>query len=186
MRLLPAALALYEVRYLITHLLAYAVARQGPGASRVSVWVLLCLTVGAGLLLRGGCRGLAAGAPRPGWSLRFVGSWILCSAVLAGLLTLGGLLHVALTIGPTHTPIAGAWSGVPAALSVGLFLTAALSGMRRLLFDFVRARRWFGNVHPSRSVLGLVSAISPPRAVPLRAGWSDRGPPPVRSPLAAF
>lgn len=190
LRLLPAVLAAYELRYLIAHLAVYASSLQGLSLTSPSLWGLVALAVGAGFLLRDGCRGLLARIRRPRWSLRFVGSWMLCSAVLVGLLGVTGLVHFAPVVGHaqplTHLALAGAWSSVPTGLVVGLMLAASLCVVRRLLCAFVRQRRWLGQAQPPRFVLRLVSPVWPPAAAPLRAGWSDRGPPTPRSLLAAF
>lgn len=190
LRLLPAVLAAYELRYLVAHLAAYASSPQGFGSHSATLWPLVPLAVVAGVLLRDGCRGVLARTPRPRWSLRFVGSWMLCSALLAGLLAVAGLVHVAPIVGHaqplTHVALVRALSSVPAVLAVGLLMAVSLCAVRRLLFAFVRERRWLADAQPPRFVLRLVSAVWRPAAAPLRAGWSDRGPPPATSLLAAF
>jgi len=190
LRLLPAALAAYELRYLMAHLVAYASSLPGLGSHSSTLWALVALAVGAGFLLRVGCRGLAAGVPRPRWSLRFVGSWMLCSAALGGILAVAGLVHFAPAVGhaqpPTHLVLRGAWWTVPTVLTVGLLLAASRCGVRWLLYEFVHERQWLGDLQPPYFVLRLVSGVRRPATAPLRAGWSDRGPPPASSQLAAF
>ena len=189
LRFLPAALAAYELRYLVVHLAAFGTALYGGRSGSVTLWATALLAVGVAAFLREGGRGLAARVPRPGWSLRFAGSWMLCSAVIAGLLAAGGLFHVVpatVYAQPlVHSVVPGAWSAVPTVLLVGLLLAASLYGARWLLLKLVRACRRRGDFRSPLLALCMVSAGGRLAAGPLRAGWSDRGPP-TGSPLAAF
>jgi hypothetical protein len=188
LRFLPAALAAYEFRYLIVHLRAFGTALQGTGSS-ATLCALLLLVAGAGCFLRESGRGLASRLPRPGWSLRFAGWWMLCSAVIAGLLVAAGLFQLMLASGQAQplvqSVVAGAWSAVPTAGLVGLLLAASWCGARWLLVKLVRPRKRVGDLRSSPLVLCVAAAGQRPAAAPLRAGWSDRGPPPGY-PLAAF
>lgn len=186
---LPAVLAAYEFRYLIVHLAAFGTALYGGRSGSVTLWAIVLLAVAAASFLREGGRGLAARVPRPGWSLRFVGSWMLCSAVIAGLLAAAGLFHVVPAIGHAqplvHSVVPGAWSAVPTMLLVGLLLAASLYGARWVLLKLVRPRKRPGDFRSPPPGLCVVRADQRPAAAPLRAGWSDRGPP-AGVPLAAF
>jgi hypothetical protein len=181
-------LAAYEFRYLIAHLAAFATVLQAAGSRPVTLGALVLLAAGAGSFLRESGRGLAASVPRPGWSLRFVGSWMLCSTALAALLVAADLLHALPAIGHAqplaHLVAPGAWSMAPAVLLVGLVLAASLHGAHWLLLELVRLRRRPGEVRSP--LVALCVAVVEQRCVaaPLRAGWSDRGPP--TAVLAAF
>jgi hypothetical protein len=185
-----AALAAYQLRYLIVHLAWLGATLDGTSSRSGTVGAVVLLAIAAGLLLRHSGRGLAARVPRPaGWSLRFVGLWVLCTAVLAGLLGAAGLLHAVTSVGHvqplTHSLVAGAWSAAPTVLSVGLLLAASLYGLRWLLFELGGERKRLGDLRALVSGSRVVSADLPPAVAPLGAGWSDRGPPASRL-LAAF
>jgi hypothetical protein len=189
LRFLPAALAAYELRYLIVHLAAFGTALYEGRSGPVTLWAIVLLAVGAGSFLREAGRGLASRVPRPGWSLRFAGSWMLCSAVIAGTLVAAALFHLVPATGHAqpslHSLLPGAWSAVPTVLLVGLLLAASLGGARWLLVKLVRLRKRAGDFRSPPLVLCVVGAGHRPAAAPLRAGWSDRGPP-AGSSLAAF
>lgn len=180
-RLIPAVVAAYELRYLVLHLVAFAAVLHGAGSRSVTLSALVLLTAGAGLFLRESGRGLAASVPRPGWSLRFAGSWMLCSAALAALFVAAGLFHALPTIGRAQplarSVLAGMWSAAPAVLLVGLVLAASLYGARWLLLELVQTRQRLGDVRTPGLALCAASVDRRPATAPLRAGWSDRGPP---------
>jgi hypothetical protein len=189
LRFLPAVLAAYEFRYLIVHLAAFGTAFHGGRSGSATLWATALVAVGAGSFLRESGRGLASRLPRPTWSLRFAGSWMLCSAVVAGLLAAAGLFHLVSATGHpqpfVNSVMAGAWSAVPTVMLVGLLLAGSLCGARWLLVKLVRPRKRACEFRAPPPVLRLVGADQRPAAAPLRAGWSDRGPP-AGAPLAAF
>ena len=181
-RLLPAAVAAYELRYLIAHLAAFATALHGAG----SLWELGLAGTGAAWLLRESGRGLAVGVRRPAWSLSFVGLWMLCSLVLATVLAAVASFHAAgiaqdqASVGSLAT---ATWSAVPAGLLIGFVLAASLHGARWLLLELVRLRRRASVVRSPGLLLRGISFDQRTAAAPLRAGWPDRGPP-TASPAA--
>jgi hypothetical protein len=189
LRFLPAVLAAYEFRYLIAHLAAFGTAFHGGGSGSPTLWATALVAVGAGSFLRESGRGLASRLPRPTWSLEFAGSWMLCSAVVAGLLAAAGLFHFVSATGHpqpfVNSVMAGAWSALPTVMLVGLLLAASLCGARWLLVKLVRPRKRAGEFRAPPRLLRLVGADRRPAAAPLTAGWSDRGPP-RRAALAAF
>jgi hypothetical protein len=188
LRFLPAALAAYELRYLFIHLAAFATAARGAGSSSVTLWALVVLAVGAGVCLRESARGLAASVPRPGWSLTFVGSWMLCSAALAAFLIAANLFNALPDFGHTqllvHSGVAGMWPAGSAVLLVGLVLAASLRGVRWLLLELVGLRHRAVAARAPSLVLLVLRVEQRVAVAPLRAGWSDRGPPTAG--LAAF
>jgi hypothetical protein len=181
LRLLPAALAAYEFRYLIAHVADLGTVLPAAGSRPVALCGLLSLVVLAGFLLREGGRGIAARVPRPGWSLRFASSWALYSAAIAVLLFVPEVLREWSSVGSVHplahSVLAGGWSAVPAVLMVGLVLTASLHGVRWLLRKLVRPQPRASRAHASRMPIRRAAAEGHPAAAPLTAGWSDRGPP---------
>jgi hypothetical protein len=179
LRFLPAVLGACEFRYVIRQVVPLVAALPGTGLPTLLALALLAAL--SGLCLRESARGLARSLPRPGWSGALAGSWMLCSAALAALLLAANLAHVLPAIGPAqplaHSVAAGGWSTAPAVLLVGLLLAASLSGARWLLLEFVRLRRAPDVPWHSGLSLPLISFAQPAVAAPLRAGWSDRGPP---------
>ncbi len=188
LRFLPAALAAYELRYLVVHLVAYATTvMHAAGSGSATLGVLALLAAGAAMFLRESGRGLAVSVPRPGWSRCFVGSWLFCSVALAVLLVAANLLHALPAVGhaqPLGLGVAAAWPTVPAVLLAGLVLAASLRGARLLWFELVRLCRRTGSVRAPLLALRVAVVERRCAAAPLRAGWSDRGPP-ARA-LAAF
>ncbi len=180
-------MAAYELRYLIAHLLRLV---SGAGsvqlpAGSAAVGVIIVAAAMA-LLLRESGRGLSSRAATAEPSLRLLRSWLVCSAGLA-LLLVGVLAFGAATAGAHADPLAhaigfGNWLAAgPALLVSGLLLALSLHGARWLLARVGAVPvRGFGGpaaVGFSGSSLSFRAA-----GAPLRAGWSDRGPPP--GPLA--
>jgi hypothetical protein len=192
-RVIPAAFAVFELRYMLA-----SVARAGSGvewAARsglhsASVWLLLLLAAGGCWMLRETGRGVVRLASRPHWSLALVCAWLLCSSAFVALFCAELVLRSSVMSG--HAPglpsaVLGptGWSSLLAALCLGFLLAASLQGVWLVLREV--ARIWSGQV-PSRRrrVLAarLVEVAALAAAVPLLAGWSDRGPP-SDLPLAA-
>ena len=191
-RVIPAAFAAFELRYLFASL-----ARAGGGlqwAARSSVhspslWVLLVLAVGACWMLREMGRALVGCASRPRCSLALVCLWLVCSSALLALFCWELVLRGPAMAGHSAgLPVAAfgpaGWSSALAALCFGFLLAISLQGVWRVLREV--ARIWAGQI-PSRRqrvvAARLVEVVSLPTAVPLLAGWSNRGPPvdlPVR------
>jgi hypothetical protein len=113
---------------------------------------------------------------------------MLCSGVLAVLLVAANLFHASSVLGhaqPLSQLVAsGIWSATPAVLLAGLVLASSLHGARCLLLQLVRLRRPTGAARSPLRALGLAVVDQRSGVAPLRAGWSDRGPPTAA--LAAF
>jgi len=165
-----------------------ATVMQVAGSGAAALCGLVLLTALSGVFVREGGRGLGARVPRPGWSPRFLGSWLLCSAMLGALLIVPDVLHAWSALGPAqplaHSVVAGGWSAVPAVLMVGLVLAATLHGVHWLLRKFVPLQpRGYDARSSVVAICGAAAGLHS-SATPLRAGWSDRGPPAAA--LAAF
>jgi len=184
LRLAPAAMAAYELRYLITHLLRLvsgARAIHVPGGP--AALGLILVVAATGLLLRESGRGLSARAGTITFSLRLLRSWLVCSAGL-GLLLVTVLAFSAATASGHADALAhaiglGNWFATgPAVLVAGLLLALSVHGARWLL---ARVRSGPAPARRGGSVAALGSQVVSLRlaGAPLRAGWSDRGPPRV-------
>jgi hypothetical protein len=186
-RLIPAAFAAFELRYLLASMakaaggLEWAAGRFSTHPA--SLWLVLLLALGACLMLRETGRGLVGHASRPGWSVTLLYRWLLCSSVLVALFCCALVMHAPAT-GGDHVGLADAmfgpagWSSVPAALCVGFLLATSLQRAWRVLCEVPRL--WAGQISGRRqrvvaARMGVVLAL--PAAGPLLAGWSDRGPP---------
>lgn len=192
-RLIPAALATFELRYLLASLAGavgglHSTARSGMHSP--SLWLLFLLAAGACFVLREIGRGLVGRVSRPRWSAALVCRWLLCSSVLVALFCCALVLRGSAT-GGQHVRLADAffgpagWSLVPAALCFGFLLATSLQRAWRVLREVARiwARRF--SSRPQRVVAARIAEVlALPAAVPMLAGWSDRGPP-VDLPLAA-
>ena len=134
------------------------------------------------LLLREMGRGLPARTPRPQWSARFVGLWVLCSAISMACISCEELWRGSTSLG-VHSGLvqiasAGGWSSIPAAVFVGLFLAASLRYARwaaRAVADWLRPHL----AGVSASTTGVIrSALAQqPQLAPVADGWSSRGTP---------
>lgn len=186
-RLVPALLAVYELRYLLAHLASTGTAALAgtdhADLHSSSPWVMALLAlVVSGLLLeiRQGVRGHVV---RSRWSVSLAGRWLLCFSVLMALLCCQGLLASLLGVGHSaglSTGLgAGTWSAI-AALGIGLALAVSFSGARWILAK-VAAMRCRKVAPDGRGVAAtrFVSGVLRPAPLALLAGWSDRGPPPV-------
>ncbi len=184
LRLLPAAVAAYELRYLITHvvrLVSGAGAIQASG--RLAPLALILIAAASGLLLRESARGLSCRIASPTWSRALIRSWLSCSAGL-GVLLVTVLAFSAVTASDQgdalpHAIGLGNWAAAgPALLSAGLLLALSMRGAQWLL---TRVRSRFLMAREPGAVAQVSSRSVDVRfaGAPLRAGWSDRGPPPL-------
>jgi hypothetical protein len=191
-RAIPAALAAYELRYLLASLGSAGaglrwIARVDEHSS--GPWIVALLAIGVCLMLREISRGLVERASRPRWSVVLVGWWLLCSSaliatfcsveVVRSLVAVGHPAGLAQVVGP------GGWSSMAAALCLGFLLAASFQGAWRVLREVVRWRaRHVPSARRRPVLLRSAEVIRLPAAAPLLAGWSERGPP-AGSPLAA-
>jgi hypothetical protein len=192
-RVIPAVFAVFELRYMLASLAGAGSGMEWAvrsGLHSASLWLLLLLAAGACWMLRETGRGLVGLASRPRWSLALVCVWLLCSSAFVALfcseLVLRGPTMAGHSAGLPNAVFGPAgWSSVLAASCLGFLLAASLQGVWLVLREV--ARTWSGQV-PSRRRRALaarpVEVVALPAAVPLLAGWSDRGPP-ADLPLAA-
>jgi vacuolar-type H+-ATPase subunit I/STV1 len=190
-RLAPAALvpagafAVHQLRYWLAFGRHAAAELQVQGHSylhSVVPWIvlLLALSIGAFLLSLG--RAFGGRSSRSRHTLSFATLWLLCSACLVAIYVSQEFLEGLFATGHPGGLIGifgyGGWWSIPAAVAVGLVLTAAFHGARRVL-EAVAARfggrpeaapRAIGSVRLPRDVLLAAPA-------PLAGGWSGRGPP---------
>jgi hypothetical protein len=180
-RLLPVPVASYESRYLfgsMGHGISALVASPDVGA----LVVVAPLTLLAAVLLREVGRGLTAQIPRPRWSGRFVGLWLLCSVTLAACFSCVALWRGSAAAGP-HVGLVQAaggagWPSILSALLVGFLVAVSLRSRRwilRAVADWLNPRL-IALAGPSHSALGSTLAVRP-RLASVGNGWSSRGPP---------
>jgi hypothetical protein len=180
LRLLPAALAAYELRCLVFSLI-HVVRLAGSEtleAGSASMWLVALLALGAGLLLLQMGRGLSQVGVARRWRPRVAGVWLVgCSAALVMLCALrrspphGGELELVGSAG-------AGWGPVVAAAGLSLLLAVSLEGGGWLLRAAARLK-----LAPGYDA-GRVADQRPPTPArltaapaPLLAGWSGRGPP---------
>jgi hypothetical protein len=186
-RVVPALIAVYELRYVLAHLASTGAALAGTDHAylrSLQPWVMALLALGTGSLLLQIGRGLRGHIGRPRWSASLVALWSLCFSALVALLCcqslLTSLLGAGHPVGLSTVLGAGTWSSIAAALGVGLVLAVSVGGARWILGKVAGRRR--RKVAPRRRGVGVVRFASGelrPAPVPVLAGWSDRGPPPV-------
>ncbi len=184
LRLVPAALAAYELRYLLTrllHLITGSRAVSVPGG--LEAIMLILVATGSVLLLRESARGLSSQVGSPRWSVRLLRSWLFCTVGLGASLVTALTFTSATASGHTgsasllHAIEAGNWlSAGPALLIAGLLLALSWHGAKWLL-DRVGSTP--GMRPLARAAAARLEGAESFRltGAPLRAGWSDRGPP---------
>jgi hypothetical protein len=145
-------------------------------------WLGLLVAVAIGAFLQAFGRALGGRCSLPRYSLTFAALWLICTVSLVAIYTsqelLEGLFATGHPAGLVGVFAYGGWWSVPAAVAVGLVLTAAFHGARWALQEVadrraapVKASR---NKRPVRRPLYCVPV---PRPAPLADGWSGRGPP---------
>lgn len=176
LRVAPAAIGAYELRFLIEHLPRLA---ASIGLRSLAAPAFLLLLISAGFLVRESARGLVTRFTRPPWSAKLLGSWVVCSVILALAFCATELLSASAGPEPlAHWASAANWpAAIPAIMVAGLLLAVALRGARWLLGRVGRLR---SSLRPARRpplrlwvrIVELAAATAP-----LQIGWSDRGPP---------
>jgi hypothetical protein len=189
-RLAPAALvpagafAVHQLRYWLAYGSHAAAELQRQGHSylhSVVPWIVLLLGVGLGAFLLALGRAFAGRSSLPRYTLSFAALWLLCSAALVAIYASQEFLEGLFASGHPGGLVGifgyGGWWSIPAAVAVGLVLTAAFHGARRVLRAVAerRASRLFCSrpLVPAR-VRRAVLLAAP---APLADGWSGRGPP---------
>lgn len=192
--LIPAALAGYELRYILVwawHALAALgeLSRAHPGTG----WLFLTvLVLGMGAMLREVGRGVGAAALRPRFSPGFLGLWLLGSTGAMAMLcgpavwhALPGAAHPLVASGhpvgwawTVHVLGAGAWSAAPAALFAGFLFAAYVRCARWALRTVARWCAPLLTPTPAAPSGGFgAPLLTPLRSAPVADGWSSRGPP---------
>jgi hypothetical protein len=189
-RLAPAAsvpagaFAVHQLRYWLAYGSHAAVELQKQGHSylhSVVPWIVLLLGVGLGAFLLALGRAFGGRGSLPRYTLSFATLWLLCSAALMAIYVSQEFLEGLLASGHPGGLVGifgyGGWWSVPAAVAVGLVLSAALHIARRVLCAVAERRS-------CRPVASRSAARAPVRwevllaaLAPLADGWSDRGPP---------
>jgi hypothetical protein len=184
-RLIPALLAVYELRNVLGSVGRGIAAASGGGSQALdgsTRWALLLLALGSALSLREMTRGLKSHINRPAWSRALLRSWLQCSGALLAILCALGCSIAALG---GHTALiqvfaSMSWWAIPAGLLAGLLLAASLYGTSWVLHAVaLRRRRSTPGRRRPLTLLHPLAASLPKAATPLLAGWSDRGPPPI-------
>ena len=184
--LMPAgAFAVHQLRYWLAFGSHAAVELQRQGHSylhSVVPWIVALLAAGLGTFLVALGRAFGGHRSVPRYTLSVATMWLLCTASLVAIYVcqefLEGLLATGHPGGLAGIFGSGGWWAIPAAVAVGLVLTAAFHGARRVLRAVAErrtrppapARR---RTQPPRMGRALVL----PAPDPLVDGWSGRGPP---------
>jgi hypothetical protein len=190
-RLAPAALvpagafAVHQLRYWLavgSHAAAELHEQGHSYLHSVAPWIvlLLALSIGAFLLSLG--RAFAGRGSLPRHALSFATLWFLWSACLVAIYVSQEFLEGLFATGHPGGLIGifgyGGWWSIPAAVAVGLVLTSAFHGARRVL---VAVTEHFRDRYdaPTRRIgcIRLPHDVLLPALEPLAGGWSGRGPP---------
>src|SRR5262249_37654060 len=190
-RLAPAALvpagafAVHQLRYWLAFGSNAAAELQEQGHSYLHSlvpWIvlLLALSIGAFLLSLGRAFGGRGSLPRH--TLWFATFCFLCSAcrvaIYASQESLEGLFATGHPGGLIGILGFGGWWSIPAAIAVGLVLTAAFHGARRVLVAVAeRFRDRYQDAPRPIGRIRLPHDVLLPALEPLAGGWSGRGPP---------
>jgi hypothetical protein len=184
--LMPAgALAVHQLRYwLAFHGAAGAeLQRQGHSYLHSLVpWIVLGLAVAAGVFVRTLGRAFGGRVSVSRHTVSFLALWLISAATLVAIYVcqefLEGLFATGHPAGLAGVFAYGGWWSIPAAVLVGLVLTAAFHGARWVLREV--AQRFGDRAARSRALPAPrrpVSVVLAPRLAPLADGWSVRGPP---------
>ena len=189
-RLAPAALmpagafAVHQLRYWLAYGSHAAAELQNQGHSylhSVVPWIVLLLGVGLGAFLLALGRAFGGRSSLPRHTLSFAALWVLCATALVVIYVFQEFLEGLLATGHPGGLVGifgyGGWWAIPAAVAVGLVLTASFQGARRVLCAVVerRARRPVTSRSAPRARVRQTVLLAAP--APLAAGWSGRGPP---------
>jgi hypothetical protein len=174
-RALPAALAAFELRYVVTHVThQIAALRAIVGDHRTAPLALILVALIMGLILREAAAGLGQRSHRASWSLNLLSTWLVCCAGLLIALVLGGLMMPSLG----HPLALSGWApSLPALMLSSLMLAVSWRSRSWLLRRSALLAYRLSHTHRQTRPPRAVQVELGPTAAPLRAGWSDRGPP---------
>jgi hypothetical protein len=143
-------------------------------------WIVLLIALSVGMFLRALGRALGGRCSLPRYTLSFTALWLVCAACLVAIYVTQEFLEGLFATGHPGGLIGifgyGGWWSIPAALAVGLVLSAVFHGAHSVLREFAERRRH------QIAAPGVLVAKTPrqpllPRLSPLAEGWSGRGPP---------
>ena len=190
-RLAPAALmpagafAVHQLRYWLAFGSRATAELQAQGHSylhSVVPWIVLLLALSLGTFLLSLGRAFGGRSSLSRHTVSFATLWLLCSAGLVAIYVSQEFLEGLFATGHPSGLIGifgyGGWWSIPAAIAVGLVLSAAFHGARRVL-QAVADRRLRAGALPSRprSAVWTRREVLLPAVAPLADGWSGRGPP---------
>lgn len=184
--LMPAgAFAVHQLRYWLAYGSRASAELRLQGHSylhSVVPWLVLLMASSAGVFLLALGRAFGGRGSLPRRTLSVATLWLLCSACLVAIYVsqefLEGLFATGHPGGLAGIFGYGGWWSIPAAIAVGLVLTTAFHGARRVLQ--VVAERCARRVTPTPRRPQPAPRRRPvllPAAAPLADGWSGRGPP---------
>jgi hypothetical protein len=184
--LMPAgAFAVHQLRYWLAFGSHAAAELQEQGHSylhSVVPWIVLLLAVAVGSFLLALGRAFGGRSSLHRYTLSVATLWLLCTIALIAIYTcqefLEGLFATGHPGGLAGIFGYGGWWSIPAAVAVGLVLTAAFHGARRVLRAVAdRCGRPQPRVSRRRRRARKYRAPLLHAPAPLVAGWSGRGPP---------
>jgi hypothetical protein len=184
--LMPAgAFVVHQLRYWLAYGSHAAAELQAQGHSYLHSlvpWIILLLAVAIGGFLLALGRAFGGRSSLPRYSLSVGTLWLLCSASLVAIYVcqefLEGLFATGHPGGLAGIFGYGGWWSVPAALAVGLVLTSAFHGARRVLRYVAEHHAHPAPRGPQRAAPARARrAVLLPALAPLADGWSGRGPP---------
>ncbi len=184
--LMPAgAFAVHQLRYWLAFGNHAAAELQAQGHSylhSVVPWIVLFLAAAVGSFLLALGRAFSGRSSLPRHTLSVAALWLLCTVSLVTIYVCQEFLEGLFATGHPGGLVGifgyGGWWSIPAAAAVGLVLTAAFHGARRVL-----------QAVADRSGRPQARALRPPQwprtyrapfihaPAPLADGWSGRGPP---------
>ena len=190
-RLAPAALmpagafAVHQLRYWLAYVSHAAAELHAQGHSylhSIAPWIVLLVALAVGTFLLAVGRAAGGRSSLPRYTLSFAALWLLCSACLVAIYVsqefLEGLFASGHPGGLAGIFGYGGWWSVPAAIAVGLVLTAAFHGVRRVLRVLAERRACWIDVGSRWPVASCAAGdVVLPAPAPLADGWSGRGPP---------
>ncbi|MBV9803749.1 MAG: hypothetical protein JO130_11180 [Solirubrobacterales bacterium] len=184
--LMPAgAFAVHQLRYWLAYGSRAGVELQKQGHSylhSVVPWIVLAVAAATGSFLLALGRAFGGRKSLPRYTVSVAMLWLLCSTALVAIYICQEFLEGLLATGHPGGLVGifgyGGWWSIPAAIAVGLVLTAAFHGARRVLQAVADRYARSSRRRPRRSEPARIRRGALLRTpVPLVDGWSGRGPP---------
>lgn len=183
---MPAgAFAVHQLRYWLAYgsHAAAELQQQGHAYLHSAVpWIVALVAVALGSFLVALGRAFGGRRSLPRYTLSMVTLWLLCTAALVTIYVcqefLEGLFATGHPGGLAGIFGYGGWWSIPAALAVGMVLTSAFHGARRVLEVVAERHTEPPAIAPQRPQPARAHrALLLHAPVPLIDGWSGRGPP---------